>query len=78
MRQDRQKWIRRAGLANTIGMVLVVSTGIGGGAGWLLDRRFGTAPVWTLMLGLLGIVAGFIEMFRIVAQINREEENDRR
>lgn len=78
MREDRQKWIRRAGLANSIGMTLIVATIIGGGIGWMLDDHFHTAPILLLIFGLLGVTAGFIEMFRIVAQINKEEENDRR
>jgi F0F1-type ATP synthase assembly protein I len=78
MRDNQRKWIRRAGLANSIGMTLIVSTIIGFGIGWLLDNHFHTAPILLLIIGLLGVAAGFIEMFRIVAQINKEEENDRR
>lgn len=78
MRNSQQKWIRRAGLANSIGMTLIVATIIGGGIGWLLDDHFHTAPILLLVFGLMGVIAGFIEMFRIVAQINKEEENDHR
>lgn len=73
MREDRRNILRDMGLASTIGITLVVSTVIGGLAGWLLDKKLGTSPWFTLALGLLGIAAGFIEMFRIVKQIGEDE-----
>ncbi|MHB0998980.1 MAG: AtpZ/AtpI family protein [Armatimonadota bacterium] len=76
MRGDQSRWIRNTGLASTIGITLVVATGIGGLIGWFLDERFGTAPWLTLLFGLMGIVAGFIEMFRTVARITRDEEKN--
>jgi len=57
---------RRIGLAASLGLVLVAATAIGAGGGWLLDRWLGTAP-WCLTGGLLvGVAAGFLEIFRLV------------
>lgn len=76
MRENRRKWIRGAGLASTVGIVLVVCTVIGYVFGSWLDRVFGTEPWLMLLFTLMGIAAGFIEMFRIVAQISKEQEED--
>lgn len=34
--------------------------------GWLLDRRFGTAPAWLLAGLLLGVVVGLYTLARVV------------
>ena len=76
MRENEGKWLRRAGLASSVGLVLVVATLIGYAFGSWLDRRLGTEPWLMLVFTLMGIAAGFIEMFRIVSQILKEEEED--
>lgn len=76
MRENRRKWIRGAGLASTVGIVLVVSMVIGYAFGSWLDRVFGTEPWLMLLFTLMGIAAGFIEMFRIVSRISKEQEED--
>lgn len=57
---------RRMGLAASLGLVLVAATGIGAGLGWLLDRWLGTTPWWTMGGLLVGVAAGFLEIFRLV------------
>ncbi|MGA7791521.1 MAG: AtpZ/AtpI family protein [Candidatus Acidiferrales bacterium] len=44
--------------------LLVASVGIGGGAGYFLDKHFHTSPVFTLILGLLGFAGGMIQLVR--------------
>jgi ATP synthase protein I len=66
------RWIRKAGMASGIGITLVVATVIGGLIGYGMDRLLGTYP-WLLILGtILGIVAGFVEMIRIVVGLSKE------
>jgi F0F1-type ATP synthase assembly protein I len=45
-------------------ILLVASIGIGGGVGYLLDKRIHTSPVFTLILGLLGFAGGMIQLVR--------------
>lgn len=45
-------------------ILLVASIAIGGGAGYLLDKRFHTSPVFALALGLLGFAGGMIQLVR--------------
>ena len=47
--------------------VLVGSVVIGAGLGYLLDKRFGTSPVLTLILGLLGFGGGMYEVIRLLS-----------
>lgn len=77
MRQNPPKWIRNAGLGSTAGLVLVIATVIGWWFGQWLDKKFGTEPWLMLVFTLMGIAAGFIEMFRIVLQISKEEDEER-
>jgi F0F1-type ATP synthase assembly protein I len=45
-------------------ILLVASVAIGGGAGYFLDKRIHTSPVFTLILGLLGFAGGMIQLVR--------------
>ena len=44
--------------------VLVGSVVIGAGLGYLLDKKFGTAPILALVLGALGFAGGIYEVIR--------------
>ncbi len=51
-----------------IGVMLVAPMGLLGAFGYVLDRRFGSAP-WLLLLGLvLGMAAGFVSFLRLVLE----------
>ncbi len=43
-----------------------MSTFVGLGIGYWLDNVFSTGPWLTLIFLLLGIVAGFVEIFRMI------------
>jgi len=45
-------------------ILLVASIAIGGGAGYFLDKRFHTSPIFALVLGLLGFAGGMITLVR--------------
>jgi len=64
---------------SSLGLTLVFSTFIGFGLGWLLDKLLKTQPFLTILLLLLGIVAGFINVYRSVkaeAEPDEEEEDE--
>lgn len=73
VQNDQGKWIRAAGQASSIGLVLVISIAIGYFFGSWLDRVFGTGPWLMLVFTVMGIVAGFIEVIRIATNIIKEE-----
>jgi ATP synthase protein I len=65
------------GELTSIGMTMVLATVIGLGAGYYGDRWLGTSP-WLMLIGLLlGVVAGFVNLFRLVKAADRElDESD--
>jgi ATP synthase protein I len=72
MQKPDYKWMRGAGMVASIGFILVVSTAIGLGVGYWLDSKLGTAPWLMILFTLLGIAAGFVEMFRIVLGLSKD------
>jgi ATP synthase protein I len=69
-RKDRQ-WLTQLGMASTVGITLVVATGIGYFFGSWLDSKLGTGPYLMLLFTLLGVAAGFYEMLRLVIRLSR-------
>lgn len=52
------------GKAFQLATELVAGVFVGGLIGWLLDRWFGTLPLFLLVFLLLGIAAGFLNVIR--------------
>jgi F0F1-type ATP synthase assembly protein I len=63
-RRDADGFARQLGNVMDLPFVLVGSLVIGAGLGFLLDKRFGTSPILTLILGLLGFSGGMFEVIR--------------
>ncbi len=59
--------------ASTAPLNLVVATFVGLAIGYGLDSIFGTSPYLTVIFLILGIIAGFRELFRFV---RRQEDAD--
>jgi len=68
----RNEWLRLA----SIGPHFLVSTLIGYFVGSKLDQWLGWEPVLTVVFALFGIAAGFLNLFRELAIINREEREE--
>ncbi len=65
-------WLRKAGIASSIGLTMVVSVVIGWFVGSWLDGKLGTSP-WLMLVGtVLGVAAGFIEMANIARRLSDE------
>jgi len=58
-------------MAMELPVILVAAVIIGGGLGYLLDKRFGTLPVFSLVLGLLGFAGGLREIIRRVRSVEK-------
>ncbi len=60
-----------------VGTMLIAPMIALGAVGYLLDRRFATAP-WLLLAGLiLGMATGFVNFFRLVLTPPDGEKDDR-
>lgn len=78
--KQRSELIDMLSTAGTLGTQIVISTFIGAGMGWYLDKHsqewFGvaTGPWGMIVFLLLGIVAGFRTCFQEIQKIQRLEE----
>ncbi len=68
-----QRSARAVSLAFSIGFALAGPIILGALVGYWLDARLGTSPNWTMVLILVGIIAGFIQLIRIANRLNQEE-----
>jgi F0F1-type ATP synthase assembly protein I len=66
-------FVRQLGDVMDLPFVLVGSVVIAAGLGYFLDKRFGTSPTFTLLLGLFGFGAGIYEVIR---RLTRRRKND--
>jgi ATP synthase protein I len=66
--KDHLKQSRQLTALSTVGLTLVFSTFIGLAIGLWLDRVLHTRPIFTIVLLLVGIAAGFVNIFRSVGR----------
>ena len=71
MPYDEPSVLRQLARLSTIGIALVAATAIGLLIGYGLDRLLGTTPWLTMVFALLGIAAGFLNLFRDVGLIGK-------
>ncbi len=64
---------RAFALAWSLPFSLVVPMVVGGGLGYLLDRWLHTKLVFSLVLGLLGLVLGIREMVKTAATLDKKD-----
>jgi ATP synthase protein I len=66
-KKNTKDFVRLANLSS-VGIGLVAASLIGAGAGYLIDKHFHTTPIFTLILLFLGIIAGFLNIYRTVTR----------
>ncbi len=72
-KDDNQRSFRQMSSLLSAGMVFPVSTAIGYGFGYFLDRVFGTTYLSIVFL-LFGIVAGFVSFFRAISAATKDDD----
>ncbi len=70
MEKETKVLIRQLGKLSLIGIELVVATFIGLAMGIYLDSKFGTSPWLTIIFLILGIAAGYRNIFREVKKLD--------
>ena len=74
--KPRRPDMRKLAELSSLGLVLPSSIAVGLFFGYLLDRWLGTAP-WLLLLFLaLGVVSGFLSLFRALKKQMKDEPPD--
>ena len=61
------------GQYGSIGLQMGLSVAIGLVIGLALDRYLGTTPWMALVFLILGVIAGFLALFRLVKEIQKGE-----
>lgn len=75
MSANNREYLRLA----TVGTHLLASTLVGFAIGHqLLDPWLGTKPAFTVVFSLIGIAAGFLNLYREVVKLDRADEEARR
>ena len=73
MPENDYSWMRNAGRAGSIGLVLVISIAIGYFFGTWLDKEFHrTDQLFMIIFTLLGIAAGFYEVIRLAISLSKD------
>lgn len=75
MKEEDRKLVRMLGVLSTVGMTLVFATIIGLFIGLKLDQWLGTSPWLAGLFLLLGIFAGFRNLFVYVRKSQKDLEN---
>ena len=70
MKPDREKgkeYVRMMNLSS-VGIALILCTFIGFGVGYLIDKAAHTQPVFSIVFLILGVIAGFINVYRTITK----------
>lgn len=62
------------GYYSSLGFILPAATLAGYAVGWAVDRWLGTKPVLSVVFTVLGLVAGFLELFRMIGRAEKDIE----
>ena len=65
MDENKRREARQLLEASSIGWMFPIAIGLGALWGWGMDKLFGTYPWLTLIFAGLGVIAAFINLFRI-------------
>lgn len=68
--------LRQVFEASTVGIHLVLSIFFGLAIGYGLDKLFNTFPYLSVIFFIMGIIAGFREVFRIAKKAGRVTDGD--
>ena len=73
---ERRELYNGFGNAMSLGIEFALGPVIFGGLGWLLDRWLGIAPILTVVLAVVGVVAAFIRTwYRYDAEMKAKESD---
>ncbi|MDR2141952.1 MAG: AtpZ/AtpI family protein [Deltaproteobacteria bacterium] len=76
--KDRIRQASVLATASSIGLALVIAIFLGAAGGWWLDNFLGTRP-WCFVIGLLlGVVAGYRNVYVLAMRLEKSQEKDKK
>ena len=72
---DEREQNRTSMLLLTAGLHFGAAVAIGAVAGWWLDKKFGTEPYLVLVFMFMGLIAGFLNLYRLVKKVSKSFES---
>lgn len=79
MSDDKRELFRSMAMASSMGISIVLAIGIGVWFGLTLDRWFDSAPWFFYIFLLIGIAAGFKNIYVIASrEIRKDDDKDQR
>jgi len=79
MNRDKMDLLRSLSMVSSMGISVVLAIGIGVWFGLSLDRWLGTKPWFFYIFMLIGIAAGFKNIYVIAGrEIHRDDDRDQR
>ena len=78
-KQNRIRLLSSMGMLSSIGIYFGVSISLGLFFGLYLDKKLGTAPIFFMIFMAFGIIAGFVNLFRLTTRLykDKDEDNDK-
>jgi F0F1-type ATP synthase assembly protein I len=67
--------VNQLAMAMELPFIMIGAVVIGGGLGYLLDKRLHTGPMLALIFGLLGFAAGIWEIVRRLSSAEKNQNN---
>lgn len=79
MAEDKRQLYKSLGFLSSVGISLVASILIGLAMGVYLDRWLATAPLFTLIMLLIGVISGFRNVYILTTrELKRQELEEER
>ena len=72
MKEDTRNYIKLLAIASTMGISMVLALVIAIAIGYYLDKWFKTSPVFFLIFMVLGIIAGFRNIYVIMKRTEKD------
>lgn len=72
-RNKYQGWLRFSAMGLELGLAVIVGLLLGQ---WL-DGQFGTDPWLTLLFLIFGMIAGFRSVYRLLREVQTQQQNER-
>lgn len=72
MQEETRKYIKLLALVSTMGISMVLAIVIAIAIGYYLDKWFQTSPLFFLIFMILGIIAGFRNIYIIMKRAEKD------